>query len=179
MRAAFALVAFCAGAAVGETLIMSASTPTVPVVIRDTRSGEVRTCALSTAILTGSFSRPRAASIDRAAMDVAGCTLPAVLAPPVVPAPPSGSTGATAFSATMYRASLAVGRTFIAVNRTGSASGALSVHWTASGPVTPASGDLSWLAGSGSSRFIPLALTAAGVSTLTLPGATAVLTITP
>lgn len=164
---ALGLAAIAAGA---ETLIMT-STGTMS--IRDTATGEVRTCTANRMNLTGAFGSLRAVTLNGISIDATGCFQPIA---------PTSSSANVSFPLATPIASSKIPTTYVAVERLGVATGALSVTWRAKFPAGDQSGALTWPAGKGGRQFIALAIPLVSSSTsvpLSAGGANATLTVVP
>src|SRR5512141_3471077 len=160
------VVALVSLAATPEVLLVKGAAPTVPFALRAV-GGDTWNCQVGTVTVVGVLNPLKQAALSSVTADANGCVQTSA-----IPAPASGS---TTFSQTSYVAKASVGLTYLTVTRTGTS--ALTVTWTAAPGVTPASGTLSWAQGDTTARFIRLTFSRPGVVNLTLPGATATLTI--
>ncbi len=168
MRAAAVLLALLCGTAAADTLIIRGTTPTSAMTLR-AANGDSWTCTVSSLSIIGRFNVIRQATFDSMSAVATNCVQ--------TTSKPAPAVGSTSFSKSSYLASVTIGQTYITVARAGTA--ALTVHWTATGGVTPSAGDLLWAVGDTSPRFVKLTFRVPTTSILTLPGSTATLTVTP
>lgn len=158
------LMAFAIGQLRAETLTLRGDGNATLTIT--SASGDRWTCSAPSVVIDATFN---ARTVRSASVNGANCTQ--------VVSTPAPSAGSVRFSSASYVASVAVGRTFITVTRTGDAKGALRVTWRATGTVSPQSGELSWADGEAGSKFFSLWIIAPGTSTLTVGGSTATLTV--